>query len=367
MQLSGEIAKIDLPNLLQLVKTGGFTGKITLVQGVKHAIVLVRDGLPVHAELEGDSGTDVLLEIFLWSQGTFAYNEEEVEESKRTIPKESAGFNLSDFIKDGILYKKQKALLDELNVQPSTVLKRTGTGLSAAKIMEGSDYINHLDGKRTLKEALSEENLSHREYVRAVAQWLENGLAEFAEPPVSQGENINLPTWVVARLLQDNVDITQSIIDMVIWVDRVKCWMYQADAEFNETRKELALIADSLDGNGTSGDNLANDGEDDKNLFAPPAPPPDETTPEYQPGSKEEEKTTPKPKFDTIFNSPSSRPIGSSYGQFRLSSSFIGGAGGNLSFLQEHSSTGGGALDNLGITRYSDEKKDKKIEEDNED
>ena len=363
MQLSGEIAKIDLPNLLQLVKTGGFTGKITLVQGVKHAIVLVKDGLPVHAELENESGTEVLLAIFLWSQGTFAYNEEEVEESQRTIPEESAGFNLSDFIKDGILYKKQKALLDELNIQPSTILKPTGTGLSGAKIMEGSSYIEHLDGKRTLKEALSSENLSHREYVGAVAQWLENGLAEFVETPSSQGENINLPTWVVARLLQDNVDITQSIIDMVIWVDRVKCWMYQADAEFNETRKELALIAESLDGNGASSDSHSTDTD---SLFAPPAPPPDENEPEAEPEPKEE-KPIPKPKFDTIFNSPTSRPIGSTYGQFRLSSSFIGGAGGNLSFLQDHNSASGGTLDNLGSTKFGDHKRVENPQEDKED
>jgi hypothetical protein len=55
----------------------------------------------------------------------------------------------------------------------------------------------------------------------------------------SSSQQTQLPDWVVARLRQDNEDISQAIIDMVIWVDRVKCWMYQTDADFAEIMRQI--------------------------------------------------------------------------------------------------------------------------------
>ena len=52
-------------------------------------------------------------------------------------------------------------------------------------------------------------------------------------------QEMQLPNWVVARLKQENDDISQAIIDMVIWVDRVKCWMYQTDADFTQISDEI--------------------------------------------------------------------------------------------------------------------------------
>ncbi len=54
---------------------------------------------------------------------------------------------------------------------------------------------------------------------------------------------INLPDWVISRLLLDNSDISQAIVDLVIWADRIKCWLYQADAELENTIEELEAQA----------------------------------------------------------------------------------------------------------------------------
>jgi hypothetical protein len=56
----------------------------------------------------------------------------------------------------------------------------------------------------------------------------------------SQDESIELPEWVKARLKQDNENLSQAIIDMVIWVDRLKCWMYQADADLANVLEEIS-------------------------------------------------------------------------------------------------------------------------------
>jgi len=56
-------------------------------------------------------------------------------------------------------------------------------------------------------------------------------------------QSLNLPDWVVARLQQDNPDLTQSIVDMVVWVDRIKYWMFRADADLAGLVDELAAQA----------------------------------------------------------------------------------------------------------------------------
>lgn len=55
-----------------------------------------------------------------------------------------------------------------------------------------------------------------------------------------QADAISLPDWVKARLQQDNPDLSQAIVDMVIWVDSVKCWMYQTDADLSRVLNQMS-------------------------------------------------------------------------------------------------------------------------------
>lgn len=53
-------------------------------------------------------------------------------------------------------------------------------------------------------------------------------------------QSLNLPDWVIARLKQDNPDVGAAIVDMVIWVDRVKCWLYQTDFDLAAVISDLS-------------------------------------------------------------------------------------------------------------------------------
>ncbi|MBZ0189457.1 MAG: DUF4388 domain-containing protein [Candidatus Obscuribacterales bacterium] len=307
MQLSGELAKVSLPNLLQLVKTGAFTGKFSFHQGARYAIVLVSQGFPVHAELEDGQGIDALMELFLWTGGSFSFHEEKVDEKQTTIFQEDPGETFELLLRNGVEYARYSKLLDDLNVSPETVLAKTGTAVSVAKQLVARPGLEHLDGVKDLEQALGHMGLSRRQFVVTVASWLADGLAEIANPEASQTrEGAHLPSWVIARLKQDNADITQAIIDMVIWVDRVKCWMYQTDAEFYEMRRELELITGislsedfDLEESETSGNQEA---------FLPPEPPASTAAPSNS------------TVVDTIFKTPTSNP--SSLSGFNLGSSF---------------------------------------------
>ncbi len=245
MQLAGELSKVSLPNLLQLVKNGMLTGKLTFLQGAKTAMLFVENGNVVHAETDGTTGKEALMSLFLWGTGSFSFLEESALTVPRTLNPQRHEDSFEKLLRDGLIYVQQSQLLEEKSITVHSVLAQTGTASSfAAEAMAGPGYLR-LDGRRTLAEALGDQNLSHREFVNLVSYWLSEGLATCVDPESAPSdEEIKLPEWVIARLRQDNANLSKAIIDMVIWVDRVKCWMYQVDADFYRIIKTLAPTED---------------------------------------------------------------------------------------------------------------------------
>jgi hypothetical protein len=281
VQLSGELSKVNLGNLLQLVKTGGLTGKITFSQGAKLATVYILDGIPVHAETEGEDGVEGLMELFLWTSGAFSFNEESVDGVPLTIDDEDSDQSFERLLKDGLSYQEAKQYLDAYDISPRSILKPTGNAVSFAKQILAMPGLERLDGRSTLAEVLSDLHLSKREYVRTVSSWMMDGLASRAEPVLLEDmDRVDLPAWVMSRLKQDNPDISQAIVDMVIWVDRVKCWMFQVDVDFYKIRKQIEQST------GGSGDFDEDSGEHEQigaDIFNPPAAPPESALGIYAP------------------------------------------------------------------------------------
>lgn len=85
MQLNGDLAKVSLSNLLQLVRNGELTGKIALLQGAKSATIFVEKGSIVHVEADSFSGREALFELFLWISGSFSFVEGELGSIPRTL------------------------------------------------------------------------------------------------------------------------------------------------------------------------------------------------------------------------------------------------------------------------------------------
>ncbi len=246
MQLSGELTKVSVPNLLQLVRTGALTGIISFNKDMKSGSVLVENGFPCHAEAEGLQGLEALLELFLWNSGTFAFNEEDLNFIAMCNDHELSKCTLEYILKEGLQYVENKNFLDELGVTLNSVLKP----VEKTKSLHPPE-ISLLNGKKTLKEALSPLNLSKSMFVGTVANWLIDGLAELVllgssetadsknNQSQSSPEPIRLPSWVVARLRQENRSISQAIINMVVWTDRAKIWLYQLEGDFGKLREVL--------------------------------------------------------------------------------------------------------------------------------
>jgi hypothetical protein len=243
MQLAGELTKISLPSLIQLLRNGELTGKICLTFGANTAFLYVEDGRIVHAETDTEQGRAALLELFLWTAGTFSFVEADAASMPHTVAQDEP---IDKIVREGLSYLEKKNYLEQLRINGRTVLARSKESSFDNVLYE------HLDGSTTLGELCSSLGFRRWDYVHAVHEVLSRGLATVVESPVGD-DTIKLPAWVISRLKQDNPDLTQAIVEMVIWVDRLKCWMYQADADLERVILQLdGMTGDATEAGGTS-------------------------------------------------------------------------------------------------------------------
>lgn len=222
MQLAGELAKVNLASLIRLVRNGELTGKVCLTQGVNTAFIFFEDGQPIHVESDIGEGKDALLELFLWQSGTFSYIECSVSDSPYSL---ATGEPLESILKEGLSYQEARRYLDQLRISFRTIFQ-------AIVASDKNPFLKAMDGKKPLGDIVAELRLTRKEYIPQLRQIIADGQAVVIEPALTSAE-ICLPDWVISRLKQDNPDPSQAIVDLVIWTDRIKCWLYQADADLS--------------------------------------------------------------------------------------------------------------------------------------
>jgi hypothetical protein len=258
VQLAGELSKISLPSLVQLLRNGELTGKVCLTQGANSAFIFVERGRIVHVESDLAQGREALLELFVWMTGSFSFVEADLENVPRTLPADEP---VEKVIREGVTYLDQKKFLDHLRITSRTVLSPQGR-------LEGDPVFEHIDGRTPLAEILRATGMPRRLFVASLHRILSEGKAHVVEPQADD-DTVNLPSWVISRLKQDNSDLSQAIIEMVIWVDRVKCWMYQADAELDKIVGELSGQAGAAPG--ADGEGVDDEGRASASAAATPA------------------------------------------------------------------------------------------------
>ncbi len=149
MQLSGELSKVNFANLLQLVRSGGLSGRITLLQGARQALIFIEEGYPVHVEVEGISGRDALFELFLWQSGTFAFSEGAIGGVPRSIAFGARDDSFEKMLREGLLYAEDKIFLDDLGISPRSILRLSPAyAMPSVNPGQQSRAGNNLDGVR---------------------------------------------------------------------------------------------------------------------------------------------------------------------------------------------------------------------------
>jgi hypothetical protein len=250
MQLAGELSKISLPSLIQLSRNGELTGKLCLTHGVDTAFIFVEQGKIIHAETDGATGAEALIDLFVWTTGTFSFIEQEVQQAPRSLADEP----IEKIVREGLAYGEHKKFLDQMRISSRTILR----AIASASHVANDALLSRLDGLTPLGQIVPSLNLPKRVYTASLHKILASGLAVVVEQPATLTDKIDLPGWVVSRLKQDNPDLSQAIVEMVIWVDRIKCWMYQADADLERLVSQLKTTEATANGS-LSGASAANE------------------------------------------------------------------------------------------------------------
>jgi Domain of unknown function (DUF4388) len=243
MHLTGDLQKVNLGNLVQLIRNGGLTGKIALSCGAQQGLICFENGSIVHAEQELAQGRETLMELFLWNKGTFSFIEgDSAVAQHHSIDPKDPQETIESLLRDGIAYSEQQEFLEQMNVDGSTVFSLV---LDSSKNLEKYDEdvkaVFHLfNGRKPLSDILNTASKPRRIIVDAVYNLIVDQLITVhGKVSDRSGEPVDLPEWVVQRLKQDNPDVSKAIVDMVIWADRLKCWLYQADTDFQWILKEF--------------------------------------------------------------------------------------------------------------------------------
>jgi hypothetical protein len=77
--IQGSMREAPLPDIIQLVSQGGKTGCFHVVEESKRARIYLRAGRLVHAVTPGNQGLDALFEVALWLDGTYHFEEGDVD------------------------------------------------------------------------------------------------------------------------------------------------------------------------------------------------------------------------------------------------------------------------------------------------
>lgn len=250
MQLAGELSKMNLASLMRLVRNSELTGKVCLTQGVNSAFIFFENGEPFHVESDYGTGKEALMELFLWQSGTFSYIECSPDKAVSSL---NADEPLERLLKEGISYQESLRYLEQLRISSRTVLKAVHADNTDA-------FLSGMDGNSSLAEIVERLGLSRFEYVLQLHKLLLTGKA-LVQEPLTVSDALKLPDWVISRLKQDNPDVTQAIVDLLIWSDRIKCWLYQADVDLERViaRLDGKAATDEAASGDFSGETLAAD------------------------------------------------------------------------------------------------------------
>lgn len=229
MQLAGELSKMNLASLIRLVRNSELTGKVCLTHGVNTAFIFFQSGQPIHVESDHGTGKEALLELFTWQSGTFSYIECLLEDIPESLSSEES---LEKLLKEGVAYQEALRYLEQLRINSRTIFRVVGT-------LDDDVFLAKMDGRTPLGEIVQGLALSRSDYVQRLQQIVSTGKALVVEAPLEAEAGIKLPDWVISRLKQDNADVSQAIVDLVIWADRIKCWLFQADVDLQKLISQI--------------------------------------------------------------------------------------------------------------------------------
>jgi hypothetical protein len=173
MNLPANLSDTTLPELIQTVEISGRSCRIQIIRTDvdERASIYFSKGQVIHAHTPRAQGEEAIWELFSWARGRIVFND------GVAMPPQSISKSNSELIVHGLRISS-KINEEMLNLPPmNTVLKLNTENIkSNEKLQLDANEWNFLilvDGKRTLKEILTETNLSAVKTVQLISKLLE--------------------------------------------------------------------------------------------------------------------------------------------------------------------------------------------------
>lgn len=146
--LSGNFRKVPLLDILQLLSSGGRTGRLNLKHKAKEGEIYLRDGIIVHAVTGAQMGEAAVYSLMGWLEGDFNFVPD-VEAPEESVKKKTEEL-LQEGIKQADEWEKIKKVIPSTDV----VLRLSPSGSAGAVSLQPDDWqvLAQVDGAQTVAE-----------------------------------------------------------------------------------------------------------------------------------------------------------------------------------------------------------------------
>ena len=182
--VSGDIAHVAVPQLLQSFVSGKSTGKLEVRSSQGTANLYLADGYPVHATASDAVGDDAIIELMTWKDGQFAF-EPRVRTDVQTVHQSmesllSQGIQLADrisFLRNAGMRTTSRLMAKNPGMSDLDFVQRVARGAPTDVGMLGK-FFRSLNGRLTLDEMIHEMGLSRNQLVHMIYHLMVNELIQ---------------------------------------------------------------------------------------------------------------------------------------------------------------------------------------------
>lgn len=183
-QLSGSLALVKPPNVVQSINMSEMSGRLTVVGKHKTAHIFFVEGAPIHATFGDESGEVCFLELLSWTDGTFVF------EHNLTTPEKTIEHKLPWLLLRGAQYADDVAFLEARQVTDQSSFKRTSDTITEpqfeAALSTGApldigpqkQIYRYADGRKTALELTHRLNIPKLDWVTMICNLIRCGLLE---------------------------------------------------------------------------------------------------------------------------------------------------------------------------------------------
>lgn len=177
--LSGNLRKVPLLDILQLLSSGARTGRLNLKHKAKEGEIYLRDGNFVHAVTGAQMGEAAVYTLMGWLEGDFNFVPD-VE-----APEESVTKKTEELLQEGVKQTDEWEKIKKVISSTDVVLKLSPSGSASAVSLEPEDWqvLAQVDGARSvaeIAEALGRDEFSVAKVLYALAK---GALLEVGQKP----------------------------------------------------------------------------------------------------------------------------------------------------------------------------------------